>query len=105
LRGQLSSSLLYSAITFRRCIPEKMGFVVLNCLDLLLTLFAINIGCQELNPVMRAALQYPGLLLVTKIALPAFVAWLVPGKWLLPAIALLAVVVGWDIKEIFLVLL
>jgi hypothetical protein len=41
------------------------------------------------------------LLLVTiKLLVPLLIAWLMPGKLLLPSIALLAVIAIWNIKEL-----
>jgi hypothetical protein len=99
------SNLWYSAGTFRQCVAEKASFVILDQLDMALTLFALSLGLTELNPWMRDLVGSPLQLLLVKFAIPLFVAWLAPGKLLLPAIALLSVVVGWNIKELLLVLL
>ena len=98
----MAHALLDSAATFRRGAAEKVSFVLLNQLDLVLTVVALCIGLQELNPIMRSAATSPLQLVLLKLALPLLIAWLVPGKLLLPAIALLAFVVGWDVKELLL---
>jgi uncharacterized membrane protein YjjP (DUF1212 family) len=102
MRDQLASGLLCSAVTFRRCIAEKVLFIALNCLDMTLTLLAISIGLTELNPLMVKLVHYPFALLLFKVGLPAFIAWLVPGKWLYPSIALISLIVAWDVRELLL---
>jgi len=92
--------LMLSAVTFRRDFREKVAFVLLNQLDILLTLIAMAFGLTELNPVMRSLMGAPGLMFLVKVIAPLGIAWLVPGKLLLPAVALLLCVVGWDIKEL-----
>ena len=90
-----------SVATFRSCTAEKASFILLNQFDLTLTVLAIYLGFSELNPFLRQLLSIPVLLLVFKIAIPILIAWLIPGRLLLPSIALLAIVVTWNIKEIF----
>ena len=89
-----------SAATFRQCTVEKISFVLLNQLDLVLTLLAINLGFSELNPLIRYLVGMPVMLLIVKFAIPLLIAWLIPGRLLLPAILLLSLVVGWNVKEI-----
>ena len=91
-----------SAGTFKQCVAEKTSFVVLNQVDLVLTLFAISLGLTELNPLMRYLVAVPLLLVVVKCAVPLMIAWFIPGKLLLPAIILLALIVGWNVKEMLL---
>jgi hypothetical protein len=99
-----SSNVLYdimsSAVSFRKCTAEKLAFVILNFLDLGLTLLAISIGLSELNPLMRSMLGAPYQIYLVKMGIPLLLAWLLPGKLLIPAIALLAFIVGWDLKEL-----
>jgi hypothetical protein len=94
------ANLWVSAGTFRYSFSEKVAFVALNLADLLLTVFAISLGLNELNPWVRELLGNPLHLVIAKCAVPAALAWLIPGKLLLPAILLLSFVVGWDIKEL-----
>jgi len=96
----MTANLLGSTATFRRGLGEKFSFVLLNQVDLGLTVLAVSIGFYELNPFMRTLLDSPFQLLLFKCALPLFIAWLLPAKLLLPAIVLLALVVGWDMKEL-----
>jgi hypothetical protein len=98
----LLANLMASAITFRRGTFEKLAFIILNVIDLGLTLFALSIGAQELNPLMRTVASSPVLLYSVKLAMPLFLAWLLPGKLLWPSIALLTFVVGWDTRELLL---
>ena len=101
----MTANMWSSAGTFKQCVAEKTSFVVLNQVDLVLTLFAISLGLTELNPLMRHLVTMPFLLLVVKCAIPLLIAWLIPGKLLLPAIVLLSVLVGWNVKELFIFLL
>jgi uncharacterized membrane protein (DUF485 family) len=94
-----------SSATFRRCTAEKASFVLLNQVDLTLTVLAIYLGFTELNPFMRYLIHVPAVLLVVKLAIPLLIAWLMPGRVLLPSIALLALVIIWNTKEVFLYLL
>ncbi len=92
--------LMASAITFRKATTEKIAFISLNVIDLVLTLFAMNIGANELNPIMRGMVSTPMALYTTKLLMPLVLAWLLPGKLLIPSIAVLVFVVGWDVREL-----
>ncbi|MCK4274563.1 MAG: hypothetical protein KAW90_06675 [Dehalococcoidales bacterium] len=94
-----------STATFRKCTAEKASFILLCQFDLTLTVLAINLGLAELNPFIRYLVQIPALLLVVKLAIPVLIAWLMPGRLLWPSIALLALVVIWNIKELVIYLL
>ena len=96
----MTANLWDSAATFRRCTVEKASFVLLNQFDLTLTVLAMYLGFSEMNPFIRYLINIPALLLVVKLAIPLLIAWLMPGKLLLPSIALLALVVIWNIKEL-----
>jgi hypothetical protein len=89
-----------SAATFRRDTAAKASFILLNQFDLFLTVLALYLGCTELNPFMRYLISVPALLVAVKLALPPLIAWLVPGKLLWPALAVLALVAIWNIKEL-----
>ena len=89
-----------STATFKKCTVEKASFVFLCLLDLILTLLAINLGLSEINPFIGYLIQIPALFLVMKLFIPAIIAWIMPGKLLLPSIGLLALVVIWNIKEL-----
>ena len=94
-----------SAATFRRGLAEKVVFLLLNQLDLALTISATSLGLSELNPFMRSLLANLPELLLVKLIIPVFIAWLIPGRLLLPAIVLLFLVVTWDLKELLFFLL
>ena len=94
-----------SAGTFRKCTTEKTSFILLCGFDLTLTVLAMYLGLAELNPFIRYLIQIPALLLVIKLAIPVLIAWLMPGRLLLPSIALLSLVVIWNIKELLVFLL
>jgi hypothetical protein len=81
-------------------ITLKVLYLLLQTIDLCLTVLAAQMGYPELNPFMRAALSSTSSLLVMKVFIPLLICWLVPGKYLIPAVALLAVIVGWNIKEL-----
>ena len=74
--------------------------MLLNLLDLALTLSAVSLGLSELNPLMRYLITVPAMLLVIKVAIPLLIAWLAPGRLLIPAIVLLFLVVCWNAKEL-----
>lgn len=93
-----------STATFRLDTAEKASFIFLNQFDLILTLLALYLGFSELNPFVRFLVNIPVLLLVVKLAIPLLIAWLIPGKLLLPSIALLALAIIWNIKELVLYL-
>ncbi len=82
----------------------KVGYVLLHQVDLILTVAAVSGGLFELNPVIRNLLATPVQLVVVKLVIPLFIAWLVPSKLLLPAFAFLSLVVIWNIKELLLLL-
>ena len=86
-------------------IALKSSYIFLELLDLVLTLFAAHLGIPELNPLMRTLLASPLQLVVIKLVIPLLIAWLVPGKFLIPAIVFLSVVIGWNMKELLLLLL
>ncbi len=86
-------------------ILTRAGYVLLQQVDLILSLCAAYFGFAELNPVMRNLLASPVQLILIKLVIPILIAWLVPGRLLLPAFAFLSLVVLWNIKEILLLLL
>ena len=94
------ASLMASAITFKRGTTEKIAFISLNAIDLVLTLLAMNLGAREVNPFIRGMISTPVALYTTKLLIPILVAWLLPGKLLIPSIAVLVFVVGWDVREV-----
>ena len=100
----MTANLWASTATFKRCIPEKVSFVLLNQVDLVLTILAVSLGLSELNPLIRHLVAVPVLLLIIKVAIPLLIAWLTPGKFLIPAIILLSLVVSWNVKELLIFL-
>ena len=82
--------------TFAHGTGLKLAFVALGAVDLLVTLYALSSGYVEVNPVFEAARGLPAGLFLLKVAGPVALAWLVPSKLLLPSIALLAVVLAWN---------
>jgi hypothetical protein len=96
----MTTGIFESSATFKKCTAEKAVFVALGLVDLILTLTAVNLGLSEINPVIRLALQIPALLLIIKLFIPVLIAWLMPGKLLIPSIILLALIVVWNLKEL-----
>ena len=80
----------------------KAWYIVLQQMDLVLTALAVALGLWEHNPVMRSLLTTPFQLVAVKLVIPLLIVWLVPGKLLVPAVLFLGLVVGWNIKELFL---
>jgi hypothetical protein len=89
-----------SSTTFKKCTAEKVSFILLAALDLTLTILAMYLGLYEINPFIRLLIQIPFLLIFVKLVIPVLIAWLMPGKLLLPSIAVLALVVIWNVKEL-----
>lgn len=94
------TTLFASAATFRRSTLEKVLFVALNQVDLVLTLAAVSSGYIELNSIMRMMLASPFQLILFKTVIPVIIAWAIPGRLLLPSLALLVMVLGYDVKEL-----
>ena len=90
------SDLHLTTATFARGTSLKLSFVALGVADLLLTLYALGAGYVELNPVFQSVQERPGGLFLLKVAVPAAIAWLALAKLLLPSIAFLCVVLGWN---------
>jgi hypothetical protein len=78
----------------------KVVFLSLQLVDLVLTALAARYGWLELNPVMKASMDSTYKLAVFKFAIPVAISYFVPGRWLIPAILLLLMVVGWNVKEL-----
>jgi hypothetical protein len=96
----MTTSWWESSATFKRCTAEKLSFVLLNLFDLSLTALAVSLGLWEINPLMRFLMGLPVLLVLIKLLIPVLIAWIMPGRLLLPSIALLALVVVWNVKEL-----
>jgi hypothetical protein len=92
---------LDSAVTFRKCTGQKVSFILLSLLDLVLTVLAMYLGLWEMNPLVRFLVQVPVLLILIKLVIPVAVAWIMPGRLLWPSIAALGLVVIWNIRELF----
>ena len=78
----------------------KCAYLLVQLLDLGLTLLAVNIGLVELNPFVNGMLSSPVKLLMAKFFIPLLIVWLVPGKLLIPGILLLLVIIAWYIQEL-----
>lgn len=82
----------------------KFGYVLLHQLDLVLTVQATSAGFLELNPLMNSILASPLHMVAVKVLAPLLIAWLVPGRLLVPAVLLLLGVMCWNLKELFMLL-
>lgn len=89
-------ALRQSVATFGHSTSYKLWFMVFIYLDFALTLFAVQRGFTEVNPYMVRLLDDPSQLLLVKGLIPLFIAWLVPGKLLLPSIGIMVVVAAWN---------
>ena len=78
----------------------KISYLSLHLLDLMLTLFAVNLGFMELNPFIKGVLASPLQLVVIKFLIPLLIVRFIPAKLLIPGILLLSMVVSWNIKEL-----
>ena len=96
----LISGLLATAATFTRGTAIKMSFVALAMIDFFLTLIALNLGFVELNPFVARLINTPGYLVMFKVMIPIFLAWLIPSRFLIPSLALLSFIMAWNLKEI-----
>lgn len=94
-----------SSATFKKSTALKVSFIILSQFDLAFTLVAVSVGFTELNPLISFIIRLPVLLLMVKLVIPVLIAWLIPGRLLLPSIALLAGVAIWNIKEMLFFLL
>ena len=100
--GPLGHSTVKSNIWKSHDVILKVVYLSLQLLDLGLTIIAAHFGFPELNPFMRASLSSPYQLAIIKLGIPLLIGWLVPGKLLIPAIVLLVGVLGWNVKELLL---
>ena len=78
----------------------RVVYLSLQLVDLGLTLMAAHFGFEELNPFVKTSLASPYQMYILKLGIPLVITWFVPGKLLIPAIILLGGVVGWNIKEL-----
>jgi hypothetical protein len=94
----------FSLAEFKKGLSLRLAYVVLQLADLLMTRFAVNAGYEELNPIMRGFLDSPLQLVMLKLIAPLAIAWLVPARFLLPALLLLVAVIGFNITELLLLM-
>jgi hypothetical protein len=89
---------------FRKGLSIRVTYIALQLIDCLMTVLAVNAGFDELNPVMRGMLDSAFQLIMFKIVIPLLLAWLVPSKLLIPAALGLLAVIGFNVKELLLLL-
>ena len=85
---------------FKKGIPIKVAYVLMQQADMLMTNFAMSAGFHEVNPLIRGILGSPSELLVVKLLVPVIIAWLVPAKLLIPAIGVLLVVLALNLHAL-----
>ena len=94
----------WSQTGFSSGLRIKVGYLLLQQLDLILTVAAVSAGFHEINPIIKHMLASPFQLVMVKLVIPLLIVWFVAGRLLLPAIGLLALVVAWNVKELICVL-
>lgn len=98
LRGEVGR--YFSAAEWKKGLSIKAAYVLLHQADILLTTFAVSAGLREVNPVVNASLGAPVQLLTLKLFIPLLIAWLVPARFLIPAIVLLLAVIGLNLAHL-----
>jgi hypothetical protein len=78
----------------------RVAFLVLQLIDFGLTMAAARCGYPELNPLVKLSADSVYKLAIFKFLVPVIISWFVPGRWLFPSILILGCVVGWNIKEL-----
>jgi hypothetical protein len=98
LRGELAR--YFTPAEWKKGLSIKTAYVLLHQADILLTSFALHVGAEEINPVIKASLSSPVILLVLKLFIPLVIAWLVPARLLVPAIVLLLIIVSLNLVQL-----
>ena len=83
----------------------KVLYVFLQTMDLGMTLMAAHLGYAELNPFVNSLLASPVHMVLIKILIPLGIVLLIPGRFLIPAVGLQLAIIGWNLKELFLLML
>lgn len=94
----------FSLEGFKKGWSLRVAYVMLQLADFLMTQFAVQAGFEELNPLMRGLLDNPLQLAMFKLIIPLAIALLVPARLLLPAMILLLLIIGFNVKELLLLL-
>ena len=94
------AALRSSVATFGHETRFKTGFLALMYFDVLLTFAATQGGYAEMNPIVIGMLASPWKLALAKGVAPLVIAWLLPGRLLLPSICFLLAVAMWNVKEL-----
>ena len=74
-------NIFVTAVTLTQDTAEKLSFILVHQIDLVLTLYAAYLGLAELNPVMRGMLDAPVQLIAFKVFIPILIAWLAPAGY------------------------
>ncbi len=100
VREEIMLTMLRPTTTLSDGALWKLGFVALAYIDLVLTLYAVQSGFTEMNPVVLRLLTRPGELFLVKVVVPPLIALLVPARLLLPSVLLMVMVSGWNLASI-----
>lgn len=94
----------FTLAEFRKGLSLRVAYMALQLIDCLMTVLAVNAGFEEMNPVMQGLLGSPVQLVMFKLIVPLAIAWLVPARLLLPALVLLLAIIGFNVKELLLLM-
>jgi hypothetical protein len=83
----------------------KVLYLALQTADLGMTMMAAYAGYAELNPFVHSLLASPFHMILIKILIPLVIVILIPGRFLIPAVAMQAFIIMWNLKELFLLML
>jgi hypothetical protein len=83
-----------------KSIAIRISYFLLQQLDVILTVWAVNAGFIEMNPIMRSMLASPAQLIGLKVIIPALLAWFLPSRLLLPSLMLMMSITAWNMKEL-----
>ena len=92
--------MLQTMATFRHGTQEKLLFLTLVYVDVVVSSFAVSAGFSEINPLMAQLLASPMMLILVKGVTPMVISWLVPSRLLLPSSLFMVLVLGWNFKEL-----
>ena len=79
----------------------KLSYLFLQQVDLIFTVYAMSHGAMELNPILRVILSSIPLIFLFKLLIPLLMVYLIPGGLLVPGIVFQAIVLIWNVKELW----
>ncbi len=78
----------------------KASFLLLAYADLGITLFALEVGLPEANPLVVGLLENKALLFAIKLGIPTAIAAFAPGRYLILATVLMALATIWNLVQV-----